>query len=268
MTSQSSQAPQIPKTPQTQQTRETKRAAPAKPILRLIDLTVGYGAFSATHDLSIDVEEGSVFALVGANGAGKSSTLMSVAGHVEVLGGCIEFDGRDITSLAVKDRVSAGIAVAPEGRRLFSDLSVEENLLVGGYSRPRAQGVEQQELVLELFPRLRERFTQLAGTLSGGEQQMLAIGRALMARPRLLMIDEVSLGLMPKAVDVCYAAVARLKQQGLTVLLVEQSTKRALEVADRVCVLESGRIVWQGSAEEARSDPAMIEAYMGLQEEG
>ncbi|MGO1117788.1 ABC transporter ATP-binding protein [Rhodovibrionaceae bacterium A322] len=240
----------------------------ARNILRLMDLTVGYGAFSATHDLSIDVEEGTVFALVGANGAGKSSTLMSVAGHVDVQGGCIEFDGQDITNLPVKERVKAGIAVAPEGRRLFGDLTVEENLTLGGYSRSKAEGESQKAKVLELFPRLQERIDQLAGTLSGGEQQMLAIGRAMMAHPKLLMIDEVSLGLMPKAVDVCYAAISRLREQGITVLLVEQSTKRALEVADQVCVLESGRIVWQGSAEEARNDPAMIEAYMGLQDEG
>jgi branched-chain amino acid transport system ATP-binding protein len=192
---------------------------------------------------------------------------MSIAGHVEVLGGRIEFDGADITAMPVRDRVRVGIAVAPEGRRLFTDLSVRDNLVLGGYARPRSEEAEALERVVELFPRLKERLAQRAGTLSGGEQQMLAIGRALMARPKLLMVDEVSLGLMPKAVDLCYRAIAQLKETGITVLLVEQSTKRALEAADQVCVLESGRVVWRGSAAEARNDPEMIEAYMGLKED-
>ncbi len=236
-------------------------------LLKLIDLTVGYGAFAATHEISISLEKGSVFALVGANGAGKSSTIMSIGGHVEVIGGRIEFDGADITGMPVRDRVRAGIAVAPEGRRLFTDLSVRDNLALGGYVHPKSEEAEALERVVELFPRLKERLTQRAGTLSGGEQQMLAIGRALMARPKLLMIDEVSLGLMPKAVDLCYRAIAQLKETGITVLLVEQSTRRALEAADQVCVLESGRVVWRGSAAEARGDPEMIEAYMGLKED-
>ena len=233
-------------------------------MLRLTELSAGYGAFTAVHGLSLTVAPASVFALVGANGAGKSSTIMAIAGHVAVQGGNIELDGQDITALPVARRVGQGIALAPEGRRLFGDLSVRDNLMIGGYARPRRDEAENRARVIELFPRLGERLDQTAGTLSGGEQQMLAIGRALMAQPRLLMVDEVSLGLMPAAIDVCYAAIRRLKEAGVSVLLVEQSTARALEIADRVCVLESGRAVWQGSAEEARKDPAMIEAYMGL----
>ena len=233
-------------------------------MLRLTELSAGYGAFTAVHGLSLAVAPASVFALVGANGAGKSSTIMAIAGHVTVQGGQVELDGQDITALPVARRAGRGIALAPEGRRLFGDLSVRDNLMIGGYARPRRDEAENRARVIEMFPRLGERLDQAAGTLSGGEQQMLAIGRALMARPRLLMVDEVSLGLMPAAIDVCYAAIRRLKEAGVSVLLVEQSTARALEIADRVCVLESGRAVWQGSAEEARKDPAMIEAYMGL----
>ncbi len=233
-------------------------------MLKLTELSAGYGAFTAVHGLSLTVAPASVFALVGANGAGKSSTIMAIAGHVAVQGGRVELDGQDITALPIARRVGRGIALAPEGRRLFGDLSVRDNLMIGGYARPRRDEAENRAQVIELFPRLGERLDQMAGTLSGGEQQMLAIGRALMAQPRLLMIDEVSLGLMPAAIDTCYAAIRRLKEAGISVLLVEQSTARALEVADRVCVLESGRAVWQGSAEEARQDPAMIEAYMGL----
>jgi len=236
-------------------------------MLRLTELSAGYGAFTAVHGLSLTVAPASVFALVGANGAGKSSTIMAIAGHVAVQGGNIELDGQDITALPVARRVGQGIALAPEGRRLFGDLSVRDNLMIGGYACPRRDEAENRARVIELFPRLGERLDQAAGTLSGGEQQMLSIGRALMAQPRLLMVDEVSLGLMPAAIDTCYAAIRRLKEAGISVLLVEQNTARALEVADRVCVLESGRAVWQGSAEEARKDPAMIEAYMGLARE-
>ena len=160
--------------------------------------------------------------------------------------------------------MARGLAVAPEGRRLFTDLTVRENLTMGGYARSRRVEKHNVDRVLALFPRLGERIGQLAGSLSGGEQQMLAIGRALMAEPRFLMIDEVSLGLMPAMVDICYGAIAALKQEGLTLLLVEQSTQRALDVADDVCVLESGRAVWQGTAQEAREDSSLVDAYLGL----
>jgi len=233
-------------------------------MLRLDGMSCGYGAFRAVDGLDLEIETGSVYALIGANGAGKSSTIMAIAGHVAVQGGRILFEDDDIAAEPPRDRVRRGIALAPEGRRLFPDLTVGENLVVGGYARPAAATAANRALVFGLFPRLEERARQLAGSLSGGEQQMLAIGRALMAEPKFLMIDEVSLGLMPKMVDICYAAIKRLKEQGMTILLVEQSTSRALDVADRVCVLESGRAVWQGSGSEARDDPTMIDAYLGL----
>ena len=236
-------------------------------MLRLERLTCGYGPFVAVHELTLTVPEGGVFALIGANGAGKSSTIMAIAGHVAVSGGRILLADRDITALPPRQRVRAGIAVVPEGRRLFPDLTVDETLTIGGFIHPRDRVSESREAVLALFPRLGERLDQPAGSLSGGEQQMLAIGRALMAEPRLLMIDEVSLGLMPKMVDICYDAIATLKARGMTILLVEQSTERAFAVADRVCVLESGRDVWQGDAADARRDPALIAAYLGLEAE-
>jgi branched-chain amino acid transport system ATP-binding protein len=233
-------------------------------MLKLNNLSCGYGAFTAVHGLSLEIPRGGIFALIGANGAGKSSTIMTIAGQVELQGGGITFDGADISALPARERVTAGIALAPEGRRLFADLSVAENLTMGGYSRPRAAEKQSREMVLETFPRLKERLKQRSGSLSGGEQQMLAIGRALMADPKLLMIDEVSLGLMPKIVDVCYAAIEKLRQHGITILLVEQNTQRALAAADRVCVLESGNSVWMGTAADARRDPKLIEAYLGL----
>ena len=233
-------------------------------MLSISGLKVGYGAFTAVHGLDLEVGRSDIFALLGANGAGKTSTLMALAGHAEVKSGQIVFDGRDITGLPAARRAGAGLAIAPEGRRLFADLSVAENLVIGGYAQPRQAAARNRARVIELFPRLGQRLAQTAGTLSGGEQQMLTIGRALMAEPKLLMIDELSLGLMPKAIDVCYRALERLRASGLTILLVEQNTRRALDVADKVCVLESGRVTWQGAAADARADPAMIEARMGL----
>ena len=233
-------------------------------MLRLDGMSCGYGDFRAVTDLSLEVREGSIFALIGANGAGKSSTILAIAGHVAVQGGGITFENQEISTLPARRRVHLGIAIAPEGRQLFPDLTVRENLIVGGMIHDRKAEAENIERVLGLFPRLGERLTQLAGSLSGGEQQMLAIGRALMAQPKFLMIDEVSLGLMPAMVDVCYNAIAALRQEGITVLLVEQSTQRALDIADDVCVLESGRTVWQGTAAEARDDPSLTAAYLGL----
>lgn len=233
-------------------------------MLRLETLSCGYGEFRAVNELSLSVGQAQVCALIGANGAGKSSTLMAIAGHVEVQAGRIELAGADISRVPAANRVHQGIAIAPEGRRVFADLTVAENLLIGGYIRTRSQTAQSRKAVLELFPALSERLHQRAAVLSGGEQQMLALGRALMADPKLLLIDEVSLGLMPKMIDICYQAIRKLKEDGITILLVEQSTSRALEVADDVCVLESGHAVWQGTAASARKDPAMIDAYLGL----
>jgi branched-chain amino acid transport system ATP-binding protein len=177
------------------------------------------------------------------------------------------YKGEDITHLSPMDRVKNGIAIVPEGRRLFSNLSVKENLIVGGYSRPKAHTGSGMDRVLNIFPRLAERLGQRAGSLSGGEQQMLAIGRALMSEPELLIVDELSLGLMPTIIDICYEVIAELNHGGLTIILVEQSTQRALDVADQVCVLESGQTVWKGSELEARNSVALIDNLLGLRNE-
>jgi branched-chain amino acid transport system ATP-binding protein len=233
-------------------------------MLELQHLSCGYGAFEAVHGLSLTLQPGTITGLIGANGAGKSSTLMCVAGHVGRSAGTIRFDGEDIAALAPEQRVRRGIAISPEGRRLFKDLSVEDNLRVGGLIQPASRFRQDRDYVLGLFPRLGERLHSLAGNLSGGEQQMLAIGRALMTRPRLIMIDELSLGLMPKVIDLCYSALQQLRADGMTILLVEQNTDRVLSVADDVCVLESGRTVWQGKAGDARNNPDLTAAYLGL----
>ena len=222
-------------------------------MLRLEGFSCGYGPFRAVHRLDLTIGKGGIFALLGPNGAGKTSTIMCLAGHVELQAGRIEFDGRDLSGLPAVARARAGLALAPEGRRLFPDLTVEENLIVGGYSQPARAFTQNRDRVLGYFPRLGQRLRQPAGRLSGGEQQMLAIGRALMARPRLLMVDELSLGLMPRAIDTCYEVLRRLaREEGLAVLMVDQSTDRALEVADAVCVMESGRVGWAGSGDDAR----------------
>jgi branched-chain amino acid transport system ATP-binding protein len=233
-------------------------------MLRIEKLTCGYGAFIAVNDLSLTLEPGTITGLLGANGAGKSSTLMCIAGHVEAKHGRILLGERDIISMPPTERVRQGIAIAPEGRRLFKDLTVEDNLRVGGLIHPASGYKEDRDRVLALFPRLGERLTSLAGNLSGGEQQMLAIGRALMTRPKLIMIDELSLGLMPKVIDLCYRALIALRAQGITILLVEQNTERALGVVDDVCVLESGRMVWSGKAADARKNPQLAAAFLGI----
>ncbi len=233
-------------------------------MLELQTVSCGYGAFQAVHELTLSLRPGTITGLLGANGAGKSSTLMCVAGHVARQAGTVLFDGQDISSLPPTERVRRGIAISPEGRRLFKDLTVEDNLRVGGLVQPVRMYAQNRDRVIALFPRLGERLTSLAGNLSGGEQQMLAIGRALMTRPRLIMIDELSLGLMPKVIDLCYQALQTLRSEGMTVLLVEQNTERVLKVADDICVLESGRTVWQGSAEAACQDSDLTAAYLGL----
>jgi branched-chain amino acid transport system ATP-binding protein len=233
-------------------------------MLRLEGLSCGYGAMRALHELDLHVAEGEISALLGPNGAGKSSTIMCIAGHVAVHAGRIAYRGEDITALSPMERIKKGIAIVPEGRRLFPRLSVQENLIIGGYSRPRDRTQSGTEKVLAMFPRLAERLDQRAGSLSGGEQQMLAIGRALMSEPELLLVDELSLGLMPKMIDICYDVIAELRRGGLTIVLVEQSTQLALHVADQVCVLESGRAVWRGSAVEARNSAGLIDALLGL----
>ncbi len=226
----------------------------------------GYGLVQAVHEIDLSAQAGEITVLLGPNGAGKTSTLMAIAGNVQVQRGRVVLDGEDVTRLSPAERTRRGMALAPEGRRIFSDLTVAENLLVGGYLRSAAESRESEQRVLELFPRLRERYRQRAGLLSGGEQQMLAIGRALMAQPRLLLIDELSLGLMPAMVELCFAAIAELKRQGMAVLLVEQNTHRALAAADRVYVMASGRMVYEASGEQARRDPTLVDSFLGMSE--
>lgn len=234
-------------------------------MLELKGFACGYGQVQAVQELDLRAPAGAITVLLGPNGAGKTSTLMAIAGHVQVHAGRIELAGEDVTRIPPAERTRRGMAIAPEGRRIFPDLTVAENLLVGGYSLPAKQSASSEAAVLDLFPRLKERYRQRAGALSGGEQQMLAIGRALMARPRLLLVDELSLGLMPAMVDLCFRAIVELKKQGLAVLLVEQNTHRALEAADRVIVLVSGRKAYEAEGDQARRDPALVDSFLGLQ---
>lgn len=219
-------------------------------MLELQGFRCGYGSIEAVHGIDLSVPRGQITAIIGPNGAGKSSTMLAIVGHVRTLGGRILFNGEDISGLSPAERTRRGVAIAPEGRRIFQDLTVRENLTVGGYLLPTAQSAECEQEVFELFPRLRERASQRAGSLSGGEQQMLAIGRALMAKPELLLVDELSLGLMPKVVDQIFAALLLLKSKGLTVLLVEQNIQRVLADADQVAVLTAGRLACHGTAQE------------------
>ena len=233
-------------------------------LLNVENFSCGYGEMVAVRDLSFSIEPGRIFALLGPNGAGKTSTMLAIMGHVQIKAGSLQVGGTDITRLPALRRAGLGLALVPEGRRLFSDLSVAENLVVGGYRHSRAHEKRHLARVFELFPRLAERRGQLAASLSGGEQQMLAIGRALMSGPRLLLVDELSLGLMPKMIDLCIDALKKLNLEGLAILLVEQNTSRALDLADQVCVLASGRSVFQGAAETARRDVDLLHSYFGI----
>ena len=237
-------------------------------MLDVEELHCGYGLFRAVHGASFRVEAGRITALLGPNGAGKSSTVMAIAGHVPVSSGTIRLAGEPINAVSPVERTRRGIGLVPEGRRVFSDLSVAENLLVGGYVHGREAALARETRVLALFPRLAERYRQRAGTLSGGEQQMLAIGRALMADPKVLLIDELSLGLMPAVVDQCFAAILGLVREGVAILLVEQNTQRALEHADSVVVLVSGHTVYSAVGAEARRDAGLVDSYLGLREAG
>jgi branched-chain amino acid transport system ATP-binding protein len=231
-------------------------------MLRLENLSCGYGSIRAVQNLSFDLAPHSALALLGPNGAGKTSTIMAIMGHTTIHGGRILFAGEDITLVPPVERVGLGIALVPEGRRLFSDLTVEDNLTVGGYHHSVSSDRVNRRRVYDLFPRLSDRRKQSAGSLSGGEQQMLAMGRALMAAPKLLLIDELSLGLMPKMVDLCFEALAALKQEGLTVLLVEQNTARALDFAETVCVMTSGLLAFSGSSRQAKADERLFDVFV------
>lgn len=227
-------------------------------------LCAGYGRALALHDVDLTVQAGEICTILGSNGAGKTTLLRTLIGIHSASAGRIELDGKDITSTGPRDRVKAGIALSPEGRHLFKHLTVSENLSLGGRVLPTADDVRvEQERVYELFPRLHERRDQKAGSLSGGEQQMCAIGRALMARPRLLMLDEPSLGLAPRVVTLVLDTIREINAAGTSVLLVEQNAAAALGVASRAYVLHLGRVVLEGAAEELRDHPQVREAYLG-----
>ncbi len=243
--------------------RMSNHQAPA--LLEISNLDVRYGGIRALHGLSLKVPEGSIVTLIGANGAGKSTTLRTISGLVPAVAGSIRFAGREIVGKPPHQIVAAGLSHVPEGRLVFPELTVRENLMMGAYlRRDRKEIASDLEWVKEFFPRLRERISQLAGTLSGGEQQMLAIGRALMGRPRCLMLDEPSLGIAPLLVETIFARLVDLnKERGLTLLLVEQNASLALKVSDYAYVLETGHIQLEGPSEELKNRPEIQAAYLG-----
>ncbi|MFC4150276.1 ABC transporter ATP-binding protein [Micromonospora mangrovi] len=234
-------------------------------LLEIKDLTLLYGRIQALHGISLHVNEGEVVALIGANGAGKTTTMRAISGLRPVAQGSIVFDGTDVTRMRADLRVARGIGQAPEGRGVFPGMTVLENLEMGAYTRRDKGGIaEDMKMVMDLFPRLAERRKQAGGTLSGGEQQMLAVGRALMARPRLLLLDEPSMGLAPMLIQQIFEIITRINEQGTTILLVEQNAQQALSRAHRGYVLETGRIVKEGSGQDLLHDPAVKEAYLGV----
>ena len=226
-------------------------------------LTVSYGPIEAVREISFRVEEGTIVSLVGPNGAGKTTTLNAISGVVPAARGRIFFEGRDITRLSPHQRVADGIVQIPEGRLVLAGMTVRENLEMGAYRRPLREIAQRMAAVEERFPILRERRNALAGTLSGGEQQMLAIARGLMAKPKLLLLDEPSLGLAPLLVQTIFEIVGELRSGGQTILLVEQNARQALSVSYHAYVMESGKIVLEGPAEQLMSDPAVISSYLG-----
>ncbi len=231
-------------------------------LLEVIDLHVSYGAIAAIKGIDLYVNKGEVVTILGANGAGKTTTLRTISGLLKASAGSIVFDGREITKMPAHEIVALGMSHSPEGRRVFSTLSVEENLMMGAYTLKKYDE-KTLEWIYEILPRLKERQQQLAGTLSGGEQQMLAIGRAIMSKPQLLILDEPSLGLAPVLVKVIFKAIKQIAQSGVTVLLVEQNAKAALKLADRGYVLELGKITHSGSSEALLNSAVIQEAYLG-----
>ncbi|NLV88418.1 MAG: ABC transporter ATP-binding protein [Tissierellia bacterium] len=233
-------------------------------MLKVTNLHVSYGGIKALRGININIEENKIVTLIGANGAGKSSTLRAIMNLVKKDQGRVEYDGEDLTNLKTMDIVKKGIALSPEGRRVFANLTVEENLILGAYTREdRGEIKKDMEKVYALFPRLKERSWQKAGTLSGGEQQMLAVGRALMVRPKVLMLDEPSLGLAPLLVKDIFDIIKEIHSQGNTILLVEQNAKKALEIADYGYVLETGELVLEGPGQELLNNERVKEAYLG-----
>ncbi|AUS80907.1 ABC transporter ATP-binding protein [Actinoalloteichus sp. AHMU CJ021] len=234
-------------------------------LLEISDVSVYYGRIRALSGLSLTVEEGEVVTLIGANGAGKTTTMRTVSGLLPVTSGSITFEGDDITRLRADLRVVRGICQSPEGRAIFPGMTVQENLDMGCYTRKdRAAIAEDYERVFSLFPRLEERRTQVGGTMSGGEQQMLALGRALMARPRLLLLDEPSMGLAPQFIQQIFRIITEINEQGTTVLLVEQNAQQALSRAHRAYILDAGEITRTGTGAELLADPSIKDAYLGV----
>ena len=233
-------------------------------MLQVTDLKVNYGVIQAIKGVSFEVNEGEVIALIGANGAGKTTILHTVTGLIAPKSGKIEFEGKDITKMPAHKIVTLGMAHVPEGRRVFADLRVYENLLMGAFTRKDKDEIAKTlEMVYKRFPRLRERKNQVAGTLSGGEQQMLAMGRALMSHPKILLMDEPSMGLSPLFVNEIFDIIKEVSASGTTVLLVEQNAKKALSIADRAYVLETGKIVLDAAADVLMNDPSIKKAYLG-----
>lgn len=232
-------------------------------ILSVKNINVFYGAIHAITSISFKVDEGEIVTLIGANGAGKSTTLNTISGLLRSRTGDIKFMGNSIAKTSPNKIVESGLVMVPEGRRIFLGLTVEENLEMGAYTRPKTEIKESMEQVYELFPRLKERRSQIGGTLSGGEQQMLAMGRALMAKPKLIMLDEPSMGLAPLLVDLIFEIIADLHKAGSTILLVEQNAQAALSIADRAYVLETGKIIKTGNGSELINDPDIKKAYLG-----
>jgi len=233
-------------------------------MLTLHDVRVFYGAIQAVKGISLEVRERELVTIVGANGAGKTTTLRTISGIYRPTTGSITFEGRNLAALPSHEIVALGISQAPEGRQIFGSLSVRDNLMLGATRRADRASIGQElEYLVSLFPVLGERMNQSGGTLSGGEQQMLAIARALMAKPRLLLLDEPSLGLAPMLVNRIFAVISRLKETGVTILLVEQNARKALEIADRAYVMETGRIILAGDARELAANPEIEKAYLG-----
>jgi branched-chain amino acid transport system ATP-binding protein len=231
-------------------------------MLEVQNLDVSYGGIRALHGVSLEVSQGEIVCIIGANGAGKSTLLKAIAGLKKPSGGAIVFEGKKL-DIAPHKIVGLGVSLVPEGRRIFANLSVLENLLVGGFLTKKSEMDANIEKVLELFPRLRERLKQMGGTMSGGEQQMLAVARALMSNPRLLMLDEPSLGLAPVIVDALFDGLSKVRDSGVTILLVEQNAMMALELADRAYILDTGLIVREGKAKVLLDDPMVAEHYLG-----
>ena len=232
-------------------------------MLSVENLNVYYGSIHAIKGVSFEVQEGEIVCLIGANGAGKSTTLNTVAGLLKPRAGSITFQDKPLVGVPAHQIVSRGLALCPEGRRVFLQLTVEENLEMGAYTRPKREIQESIDMVYEQFPRLKERYKQVAGTLSGGEQQMLAMGRALMSKPKLMMLDEPSMGLAPLLVEQIFEIIQKLNQAGTTILLVEQNARMALSIANRAYVLETGSIVMSGDASVLANDDKVKKAYLG-----